>query len=263
MMRIIFTACFLFALAFVAFGQQGKYAKVNGTTIHYREWGRGKEAVILLHSLSDTSLEWSSFAPRLARNYRVIAPDRRGVGKSAHPLGGYDLKNLVMDVEQLADKLNLERFHLVGNSAGGNVAMALAAKSPERIKTLTLIEGGFFDKRPAQPLPDCPAGDKECMISRAFQQAIDEYDAEEYFPGIKSPTLLVVGIPNFKPKRNATVEEWEMREGFYKILDDIENTAKSKFADGRLLKIQGAQHWVFKDQPVILAREMLKFFRSK
>src|SRR5688572_15182615 len=86
----------------------------NGTTIHVRTGGLATgPAVVLLHGYGETGDMWGAMAADLARDHRVIVPDLRGMGLSAHPAGGFDKKNQALDVAAVLDALHVERAALV------------------------------------------------------------------------------------------------------------------------------------------------------
>jgi pimeloyl-ACP methyl ester carboxylesterase len=99
------------------------------------------ETILLLHGNSESSAAWFAWVPQLARRFRVIRPDMRGFGAStAMPREfRWTLDIIIDDYIALMDKLETERFHLVGAKIGGTVARALAALHPQRVMTLTLI----------------------------------------------------------------------------------------------------------------------------
>ena len=67
------------------------YARLRDVTLHYVSAGAG-EPVVLLHGWPQTWYMWRKIIPTLAENYRVIAPDLRGLGQSSRPEAGYDKK---------------------------------------------------------------------------------------------------------------------------------------------------------------------------
>ncbi|WP_033823556.1 alpha/beta fold hydrolase [Kitasatospora sp. MBT63] len=105
---------------------------------------------VLLHGLLTDSLAsyYFTLAPALAAaGVEVLMYDQRGHGRSGRPPGGYRLERFVDDAEELLERLAPDRpVHLVGNSFGGTVAFALAARRPERITGILAIES-----EPASP----------------------------------------------------------------------------------------------------------------
>lgn len=116
------------------------FADLGDVTLHYLTAGEG-EPVVLLHGIPQTSHEWRHVIPRLTGRYRVIAPDLRGLGDSSRPPGGYDKKTVADDVWRLVrDHLGVERFHLAGHDWGGPVAFSLAARHPDAVRRLAILD---------------------------------------------------------------------------------------------------------------------------
>jgi pimeloyl-ACP methyl ester carboxylesterase len=98
--------------------------------------------VIALHGFPQNRHSWAALTPTLtAAGYRLLAPDQRGYSPEAQPRGrrAYRLSNLAADVIALADRADVERFHLLGHDWGGAVGWSLAASHPERLVTLTSL----------------------------------------------------------------------------------------------------------------------------
>lgn len=114
-------------------------ATVNGVRLHYVEAGEG-DPVILLHGWGQTWHEWSRIIPALAKSFRVIAPDLRGLGDSARPKSGYDKKTVATDIHFLLNHLGVSRAHVVGHDFGVAVAFALAHQWQEQVRSLALME---------------------------------------------------------------------------------------------------------------------------
>lgn len=100
------------------------------------------DPVLLLHGFPETSLSWLEVAPRLAdAGFRVLAFDQRGYSPGARPtdVEAYATDLLAGDVLGVADALGLATFHLVGHDWGSAVAWVVAARHPERVRTLTAV----------------------------------------------------------------------------------------------------------------------------
>lgn len=87
------------------------------------------------HSLGLDAGSWDAQAAELAPRYRIVQPDSRGHGRSDAPPGPYTVEGLAADVEALADHLGIDRFHVVGLSMGGLIALWLAVHRPERLRS--------------------------------------------------------------------------------------------------------------------------------
>ena len=120
-------------------GFSDKFADVNGVRIHYVVGGKGP-AVVLLHGFGQTGLMWRPIMPVLARKHTVIVPDLRGAGDSGKPEGGYDKKNMAVDIHELTRSLGFDHVSIVGHDIGLMVAYAYAAQFPEGTDRLVLMD---------------------------------------------------------------------------------------------------------------------------
>ena len=125
---------FDFPAAFVA-----RDVATNGTTIHVRSAGTGP-AVVLLHGYGETGDMWIPLAAQLARDHQVIVPDLRGLGLSAKPAGGFDKKTQAADVAGVMDALGAAKADVVAHDIGNMVAFQFAARYPQRLRRLVLID---------------------------------------------------------------------------------------------------------------------------
>lgn len=108
--------------------------------------------VLLVHGLGYTRQGWGPLPGLLARRYRVVSYDNRGIGESEVPPGPYTVDELAADAVQVLDEAGLERAHVLGASLGGMVAQLLAAEQPDRVDRLILA--GTTPGGPcAYPLP--------------------------------------------------------------------------------------------------------------
>ena len=106
------------------------------------------ETVILLHGFPSTSHMWHELIDFLSNeNYRVIAPNQRGYSQGARPseISEYRIDNLVEDVLDIADAMNIDKFHLVGHDWGSAVGWVVTATNKDRIFTWTALSVPHLD----------------------------------------------------------------------------------------------------------------------
>jgi pimeloyl-ACP methyl ester carboxylesterase len=125
------------AFAFPAFSVRA--IATNGVTIHVRSGGSGP-AVVLLHGYGETGDMWAPLAVDLARDHTVIVPDLRGLGLSSKPSGGFDKKTQAEDVDGVVTALGVRQADVVAHDIGNMVAFQFAARHPERVRRLVLID---------------------------------------------------------------------------------------------------------------------------
>src|SRR5260221_14768591 len=127
------------ARAWAAEAIAGHDAEVQGVKLHYLTSGHGAP-LLLLHGYAETSLMWRPLIPPLAERFTVIAPDLPGIGDSAIPADGLDMKSAAMRVHGLARKLGVEKARVVGHDIGLMVAYAYAAEFPAETEKLAVMD---------------------------------------------------------------------------------------------------------------------------
>ena len=128
-------------------GYSEKWAEVGDLSVRYLDWGGDGPTVLALHGLASSANWYDLVSPLLQNNYRVIAPDQRGHGRTTQARSGYDWQTLSSDAVGLLDQLGIQRAAVLGHSWGGNVAINVAADAPGRTDALVMIDGGTFGAR--------------------------------------------------------------------------------------------------------------------
>ncbi|MCE7981927.1 MAG: alpha/beta hydrolase [Caldilinea sp. CFX5] len=113
----------------------------NGVELHYVEQGQGEPIVLVHGGLSDYR-EWGPQMARFAQTHRVIAYSQRYYYPNQNLPIVADYTTLVdaADLAALLHALKLERSHVIGNSSGAFIALAMALEHPALVRTLTLTE---------------------------------------------------------------------------------------------------------------------------
>jgi pimeloyl-ACP methyl ester carboxylesterase len=114
-------------------------ATIDGVKLHYWTAGHGP-TVILLHGYTQTSRMWKPIIPLFAKNFTVIAPDLPGIGDSAVPKDGLDMKTAAIRIHALATSLGIQKARVVGHDIGLMVAYAYAAQFPAETEKLVLMD---------------------------------------------------------------------------------------------------------------------------
>ena len=133
-------------------GPQIQYATTSdGVNIAYWTLGEGIPLVMMPGPLmSHIQFEWEAPATRqnyqrMAENRQIVRFDCRGAGLSDRSITDYSIEALVMDLETVVDRLDLEQFNLFGMSRAGMVAVSYAAKHPDRVSNLLLQNASTTD----------------------------------------------------------------------------------------------------------------------
>lgn len=119
----------------------------DGVTLHYEvhdytdPWKEAR-TLILQHGYGRSSRFWYSLIPHIARFYRVVCPDLRGLGLSSGQFDiatGISVDNYLDEVAVVADAVGAESFHYAGESLGGVLGFYVAARYAERVRTLSVM----------------------------------------------------------------------------------------------------------------------------
>ncbi len=122
---------------------------VNGTRLCYDDTGGPGPAVLLSHSLFFDRSMFAAQVAEFGRRYRVVTYDHRGQGASARSRF-VDMATLAGDAAALITALDLGPVHVVGNSMGGFVALRLAARQPELLRSAVVLSSSADEEGQAE-----------------------------------------------------------------------------------------------------------------
>lgn len=159
---------------------------VPGGQLHYRQWGQRGPLVLASHGITASHVSFTSLARamqnELGNEFRLLAPDHRGRGRSNAITGPWGMQAHAQDMLALLDALAIPQADLMlGHSMGGFVAAVTAAAAPARIRRLLMVDGGLplFDEPP-------PGMTTEALIQAVIGPAMQRLDMRfaseaEYF----------------------------------------------------------------------------------
>lgn len=113
------------------------FVENKGAKIYWEEMGEGTP-VLLIMGLGWPSYMWHRTRPLLAKQYRVITLDNRGVGRSDVPAGPYPISLMASDAAAVLDAAGAESAHVYGVSMGGMIGQEFALQYPGRVRSLIL-----------------------------------------------------------------------------------------------------------------------------
>ncbi|UOQ52376.1 alpha/beta fold hydrolase [Hymenobacter cellulosivorans] len=122
----------------------GKYVEVNGVKIYYEVYGNG-EPLLLLHGNGESINSFRNQISELANHFFVIALDTRGQGKSTENGDKFNYDLFAQDVNEFLKSLNIKKANILGWSDGGNTALTLALRFPEKINKLAVFGANLFN----------------------------------------------------------------------------------------------------------------------
>jgi pimeloyl-ACP methyl ester carboxylesterase len=121
-----------------------RYADLGDIRVHYLDYPGPEPAIVLLHGLSANANEFGGLIDEgLAQKHRVIAPDLRGRGRTSKPESNYSMADHAADVIALLDYLGLSKVIMGGHSFGALLSIFLAAKYPDRIERVIVIDAAI------------------------------------------------------------------------------------------------------------------------
>lgn len=152
-------------------------------TLHYRKLGQpGATPILIVHGLSYFSYDWVPVAAELACDREVVAMDMRGFGDSSwSPSEDYSLDSFAGDIAALLDHLGWDRAILMGHSMGGRNTTYFAAKHPDRVERLVLVDYSPVNaKQGGQRVARTVAGVPDAFAD--VDQAMDYFGADKADP---------------------------------------------------------------------------------
>jgi abhydrolase domain-containing protein 6 len=179
------------------------------------------ETLVLVHGFGDSAETWSLMVPRLRGEWRILAPDLVGFGRTPIPPEGMSFSVLTEYLGRFLDEVGAQKITLVGNSLGGAVAIRYAAEHPEMVDHLFLLDSaglhGEATIAAVQPKTreearqtvlnvsgtnyrHLPRFILDDVVRRAQEPARQQYresdeptDVLRYLPQIEAPTTIVWG----------------------------------------------------------------------
>lgn len=211
-------------------GLDSRNVQVGEFNIHYYEGGpQGAETILMIHGFGADKGNWLRFSRPLTARYHVVALDLPGFGDSSKPEASYDVGTQVERLNAFAKALGIHKLHLIGNSMGGHIAALYAARHPEQVLSVALLNNAGvnspqaselfkrLDRGDANPLlvrnaddfsnmldllfvekPPLPGSLKQYLAERAmashdFNQKIFNQLRERYIP--LEPELAKIQVP--------------------------------------------------------------------
>ena len=126
-----------------AFDGESQYAKLDGARVHYKNYGKGKEALVLVHGWGCNLNHWRDQIPDLSKRNRVIALDLLGHGASDKPDVKYTMDLFANSIDAVMRDAKIEKAVIMGHSMGTPVARQFYRKYPEKTLGIIIVDGGL------------------------------------------------------------------------------------------------------------------------
>ncbi len=217
--------------------------------------------LIMIHGLGASSRWWFSLFPELTTaNFRVLAPDLPGFGRSPGP--ALTISHAARAIISMANQLELGQFFVCGHSMGGAVAAQLAADHPGRVRRLVLVDSAGIPgigttkvlSRLVQPWSWCPTwfystllGDVIRAGPRSMLRGLREvryYDIRPVLKRLRTPTMVIWG-----EKDTLTPQEHGRM-----MMSELET--------GRLEIVRGVRHLPMVSDAATTGRLLVKFLKE-
>ncbi|MDQ6653454.1 MAG: alpha/beta hydrolase [Acidobacteriota bacterium] len=154
---MVFTLAFAFGIAPLGTARkpsaadgESRYAKLEGARVHYKSYGKGSDALVLIHGWSCNLDYWRDQVPDFTKRNRVIAIDLPGHGESDKPQVAYSMDLFARAVDAVLRDAKVKRAVLVGHSMGTPVARQFYRKYPQKTLGIVIVDGAlrpFGDKK--------------------------------------------------------------------------------------------------------------------
>jgi cis-3-alkyl-4-acyloxetan-2-one decarboxylase len=228
-----------------------RFLDIDGLRYHYVDEGAG-EVLLFVHGNPTWSFAWRNFIKALSPQYRCIAVDHIGCGRSDKPQEyDYTLANHVANLTRLIDELNLERITLVGHDWGGCIGMGAAVARPERFARFVLANTAAFR---SQRIPLRIAVCRIPLLGKLAVRGFNAFAAAAQWMAVQKRLP-----PAVRHGYLAPYDSWANRIATHEFVLDIPlgpshrsyqtliniEQGLAQFADHPILLIWGEQDWCF------------------
>jgi len=267
-------------------------AKIDGVKLHYLTAGRGP-ALILLHGYAETSRMWRPIIPILAKRFTVIAPDLPGIGDSAIPAKGLDMKTSAVRMHALARSLGVEKAGVVGHDIGLMVAYAYAAQFPAETEKLVVMDAflpgvgqweaiynnpGFWHFRFNGPTPEALVRGRERTYFEHYwnnfaadkKRSIPEGDRKAYTAAYARPGRMRAGWAYFVSFQQAAKDFAQLAQtrltmpvlsigGEKSLGEALAQQMKLVASDVTVVVLKNTGHWLLEERPKQTTDALVEF----
>lgn len=122
---------------------ESRFTKLDGARIHYVNYGKGSEALVLIHGWTMNVDNWRDQVPDFAKRNRVIAIDLPGHGQSDKPQITYSMDLFARAIDAVMRDAKVKRAVLVGHSMGTPIARQFYRKFPDKTLAIVIVDGSL------------------------------------------------------------------------------------------------------------------------
>ena len=245
----------------------GRYLRVGGARTYVEEHGEG-EPLLLLHGGFETVDMLPFLTQHLAKVRRVIAPERRGHGRTADQPGPITYEAMTRDMLAVMDALRIEAADIVGYSDGANIGMLLALSAPKRVRRLVLVSGNFH----ADGMSEAFRRGLRVATADAFEPHFAEAyralspDGPEHWPVVfEKLQRMMLEEPRLRADDLERIEEPTLVLAGDRDYVDVRHTLAlfEAIPGARLCIVPGGSHGLLTEQPQLTTRVILDFLAAQ
>lgn len=245
------------------------FLELEGVTLHYLDWGGKGEPLLFLTGYGSPAHVFDALAPRFTGAFRVIALTRRGQSPSQRPSSGYDLDTLTADVKDVLDRLKFGRVHIVAHSFGGSEATRLASLYPDRVASVVYLDAALDAAAGEAVRKQSPIPNPQPASGTPYAQVLQWWPSySPDFSKVACPTLAFYALQDGPPVPPNASEEVRQRANEYwqtrwlpTVRQMIAKFRRESVA-GRVVILDNASHYMFRDREADVLREMNEFYYS-
>lgn len=188
----------------------GKYIDVNGVKLYYEEYGQGTP-LLAIHGGLQSIADLAPVIPELSKNFRVIAVDCPGQGRSEQA-DSLSYQLMADYFSKMIDQMKLNSVHVFGFSDGGNVALLLAADRPDKVKKVAAFAAashtsGYYPEATAalsQLTPEIVEKHYRWWLDPHLQRTPQKNQWKKFINDFKKMCATPVIVPDEKFKKIST-----------------------------------------------------------
>lgn len=212
---------------------------------------------------------FDALAPKFTDAFRVIALTRRGRQPSDAPPSGYDFDTLIGDIEGVLDTLKLQRVHVVAHSLGGTEATRLATLYPDRVASVVYLDAALDVAAGEAVLKEAPIPNPQPAPGTPYAQVRQWWTSyTPDFTKVRCPALAVYAVQDKPPLPPTASDDLRQSANTYwqtKMLPMVRTTIEKfrrEAPRGRVVVLENASHYLFRDREADVVREMKAFYAS-
>jgi len=242
----------------------GTYIEIGGLKTWYEEDGSG-EPLMLLHGGLVSNETWGPQMPEFAKQFRVLAPERRGHGHTPDVDGPLSYDDMAADTIGFLEAVVAGPAHLVGWSDGGIIGLLVAIRRPDLVRKLVVIGANFdtagIPEEIQSQLSSVPPDSDDFAMMRTTYEAVSP-DGPEHWPVLFAKFIEMASRePHIPPSDLNGIEAPVLILAGDDDLASLEHTIElfRSIPNAELAIVPGTSHFLAMEKPDVVNRLILDF----